>query len=1279
MYGHHHLCSETGKDLFDQHGLEDVLIDFHTLLNENEEHVTGLLLILCDDAMLPRDAVNSLDYNTLILGVVEHPLIMQKVTLVKWNEPYQKLASCDSSGIIFVWIKYEGRWSIELINDRNTPVICFSWSHDGRMALICYQDGFVLVGSVTGQRYWSTLLPPDMNIVTSASWTPDDQQVYLGTSQGGLLILDIEGNTVANIVLKSGFPISDLVWSCEKFNMEEQQQKMAAENKLSGMLKTNGKSFVLAVCFKTGDIFLMRSYDDVVSQVIHTGLSQSVVDWSNSGELLAVAGKYKEYPCREDHSFIFVNFLHFYNDEGELIYRIRVPYDKCPVTSMTWGHNDKRLFLATGNQIHVAWISPNIASLQLLCRLKIHSTITHVNDVDLLPLPCRLRALLGILFTQTIKCYLPDPMDLRNFVITPPPVDGHGVRFYCTIIRHSSREEGANSSYTLFLEHMGGFLPLLKGKKISKIRPDFIIFDPHLNKELSETWKNISQSHYLKSRDDRSSSPSSASSGSVLNNESEDEAGSITTPRSRRRNRRRREPTPRYFGYVGNHEMDYANILPETSQIAEVVSNFWGTKFKLIGRHPKLIPLSLGQIMYKASLLHLQPRQMRLELVDLKDNATTQLSSSSRDNSYIGFSEDDYDDYDDDEEDTVKMTDDILTASIREKVAPVAPLPSRLSFCAHGSPSHPVSHHGGESNTVSAIVESSELAENYPPSPTAPSSKLLCDGAVPQSVKRTVIVPSSVGQIFRGNEVTLVDCQAVNHSIQNNRKMSTSPIKATRGSLRISVSCDNYLSEGVRWAAKAEDVMTPNEPELPKGLGISSPIETRPHLPLSCSANQLDSIVDILGAPTEILLQRDISKRLFLLGDKSKKRIRGRPPTRSRSCDEQDSHHHHHKSRHYCLSGHQNRPCRSCRIRDAELNREIFDIPTPPQVPEEEEEDELRDHELCCYESEPPHKGSSKKWRETCKIDAVLHLLEKARNVLTRNKNESSKKEAIDSCPKSPVHTRKNLSVPHAHLPQLSISSPSTPLPSRRNNNKQNPSFSPIRKRMSYSLENLWSRSSSTNSSGSILNSPLMKRKNRSNNGGRNHSGNSTITDSSEDEFGEEKNANPVENYSGGYRNLETFQKNKLKQKIKRFHYLNFNNSSSTNTNNDLNNAQESFKRDRTPSNTPDCSPFLSRKFPGRGDVSEAEEINRQHKRLKKLVLHNKSPMWNDFSQVYQLDFGGRVTQESAKNFQIEYKGKQVMQFGRIDGNAYTLDFQYPFSALQAFAVALANVTQRLK
>ena len=41
---------------------------------------------------------------------------------MRWNEPYQKLATCDTAGVIYVWIKHEGRWSIELINDRNSQV-----------------------------------------------------------------------------------------------------------------------------------------------------------------------------------------------------------------------------------------------------------------------------------------------------------------------------------------------------------------------------------------------------------------------------------------------------------------------------------------------------------------------------------------------------------------------------------------------------------------------------------------------------------------------------------------------------------------------------------------------------------------------------------------------------------------------------------------------------------------------------------------------------------------------------------------------------------------------------------------------------------------------------------------------------------------------------------------------------------------------------------------------------------------------------------------------------
>lgn len=54
----------------------------------------------------------------------------------------------------------------------------------------------------------------------------------------------------------------------------------------------------------------------------------------------------------------------------------------------------------------------------------------------------------------------------------PPAAGG---RLHCTMLRHDDEEAGA---YTLYLEHLGGLVPLLKGRRTSKIRPEFVIFDP---------------------------------------------------------------------------------------------------------------------------------------------------------------------------------------------------------------------------------------------------------------------------------------------------------------------------------------------------------------------------------------------------------------------------------------------------------------------------------------------------------------------------------------------------------------------------------------------------------------------------------------------------------------------------------------------------------------------------------------------------------------------------------------------------------------------------------
>ena len=81
------------------------------------------------------------------------------------------------------------------------------------------------------------------------------------------------------------------------------------------------------------------------------------------------------------------------------------------------------------------------------------------------------------------------------------------------------------------------------------------------------------------------------------------------------------------------------------------------------------------------------------------------------------------------------------------------------------------------------------------------------------------------------------------------------------------------------------------------------------------------------------------------------------------------------------------------------------------------------------------------------------------------------------------------------------------------------------------------------------------------------------------------------------------------------------------------------------------------------------------------LELHNKTPVWNDDTQSYVLNFHGRVTQASVKNFQIVHDTDPdyiIMQFGRVAEDIFTMDFRYPMCALQAFGIALSSFDSKL-
>ncbi|OUM67381.1 hypothetical protein PIROE2DRAFT_5125 [Piromyces sp. E2] len=100
----------------------------------------------------------------------------------------------------------------------------------------------------------------------------------------------------------------------------------------------------------------------------------------------------------------------------------------------------------------------------------------------------------------------------------------------------------------------------------------------------------------------------------------------------------------------------------------------------------------------------------------------------------------------------------------------------------------------------------------------------------------------------------------------------------------------------------------------------------------------------------------------------------------------------------------------------------------------------------------------------------------------------------------------------------------------------------------------------------------------------------------------------------------------------------------------------------------------------------------------KVIVLRNNPPRWNEATQSHCLNFSGRVTQPSIKNFQLIYdKGNSYMkyfgssydesqkfepistdnpillQFGRCGPNNFSLDIRYPLTPLEAFSIALTT------
>ncbi|XP_054787286.1 tubby-like F-box protein 8 [Prosopis cineraria] len=109
------------------------------------------------------------------------------------------------------------------------------------------------------------------------------------------------------------------------------------------------------------------------------------------------------------------------------------------------------------------------------------------------------------------------------------------------------------------------------------------------------------------------------------------------------------------------------------------------------------------------------------------------------------------------------------------------------------------------------------------------------------------------------------------------------------------------------------------------------------------------------------------------------------------------------------------------------------------------------------------------------------------------------------------------------------------------------------------------------------------------------------------------------------------------------------------------------------------------------GNEGESGEVKE-----RPLILKNKAPRWHEQLQCWCLNFRGRVTVASVKNFQLiaavhpaagapmpAQRGpadhdKVILQFGKVGKDLFTMDYRYPLSAFQAFAICLTSFDTKL-
>lgn len=166
------------------------------------------------------------------------------ITLVTWNDNFDKLTTCDKSGVIIVWKSVDNKWETEMINNREQSYVTdLKWNRQGQYLCFIYEDGHAIVGTVDGNRSWGNDIRNSLYLI---EWSPDGNLILLASRNQNITILSSSGQQLGEVEIEESLrntDIASMVW----------WSKYIDETKIITLKKH------LMLAFVTGEICL---YDD---------------------------------------------------------------------------------------------------------------------------------------------------------------------------------------------------------------------------------------------------------------------------------------------------------------------------------------------------------------------------------------------------------------------------------------------------------------------------------------------------------------------------------------------------------------------------------------------------------------------------------------------------------------------------------------------------------------------------------------------------------------------------------------------------------------------------------------------------------------------------------------------------------------------------------------------------------------------------------------------------------------------------------------------------------